>query len=506
MKNNSTTLKHISLSIVVVLSALLHSGCKKFLDKKPLGQGIQGDIAQGGVEDQVFGLYAATRNWGMTSLPFLVIHAARADDNLNSTEGDGADVQSIVDHFNYSKDHWLLNASWDDHLAFVTLASNIIHDVDSLYANDVASQINKAEACFMRAYAYFDLVRDYGKVPKIDFKVYDASQANVRRSEVSEIYALIDADLDYALQHLPSQWEEKYTGRVTQGTANALRAKTYLYRKNWAGALNAAEAVINSGLYQLVPNYADIFTEANENNPEVLFSVQNYMNANGSVELTNSVANYQGIRGSGEWDLGWGWNIPGAGLVDTAYEADDPRKGQTILFSGRKDDYLINDGRYGGTLPNLPTAYWNKKVYTDPARRSTTGSRFGQWLDMIIIRYADVLLMAAEAANETDDPAKALDYLEQVRARARNGKTVLPEITATDKMMIRKAIKQERRVEFAMEFERFYDLVRWTPAEDGIDAPHVLGPLGYTAKNALLPVPQPAIDKSNNVLDQNDGY
>lgn len=506
MKNKSLSKRQIGLLLFVLLLAITQFGCKKFLDRKPLGQGVQGDITQGGVEDQILGLYAATRNWGMTSLPFLVVHAARADDNLNSTQGDGSDAQAIVDNFQYSKDHWLVNAVWDDHLAFVTLASGIIHDVDSLYADDAASQINRAEACFLRAYAYFDMVRDYGKVPKIDFKVYEAAQANVPRAEVANIYALIDADLAYAVEHLPVNWDSKFTGRVTKGTANSLLAKTYLYRKNWASALSTAEMVINSGQYGLLPSYADVFTEDHENSIESIFEIQNFMNANGSVSLTNDVTNYQGVRGSGEWDLGWGWNIPNKGLVDTGYEANDPRKGQTILFSGQKDDYLINDGKWGGTLPNLPTAYWNKKVYTDPKRRAATGSRFGAWLDMIILRYSDVLLIAAEAANESGDSGKALQYLEQVRSRARNGKDVLPEITSTDQGVIRKAIKQERRAEFGMEFERFYDLVRWTPAPDNIDAPHVLGPLGYTDKNALLPVPQPAIDKSNNVLDQNAGY
>lgn len=506
MTQKQLSIRQVSGLLFVLLLMFSQSGCEKFLDRKPLGQGIQGDIAQGGVEDQVLGLYAATRNWGMTSLPFLVVHAARADDNLNSTEGDGSDAQAIVDHFQYSKDHWLVNAVWDDHLGFITLASNIIHDVDSLYATDEASQINKAEASFLRAYAYFDMVRDYGKVPKIDFRVYDASQANVKRSEVADIYAMIDADLAYAVAHLPVSWDTKFTGRVTKGTANSLLAKTYLYRQNWTAALATAETVINSGQYGLLPNYADVFTEPHENSIEAIFEIQNFMNANGSVSLTNDVTNYQGIRGSGEWDLGWGWNIPNKGLVDTGYEANDPRKGQTILFSGQKDDYLINDGKFGGTLPNLPTAYWNKKVYTDPKRRAATGSRFGAWLDMIIIRYPDVLLIAAEAANELGNSATALNYLEQVRARARNGKAVLPAVTSTNQAVIRRAIKQERRVEFAMEFERFYDLVRWTPATDGIDAPGVLGPLGYTSKNALLPVPQPAIDKSNGVLDQNAGY
>ena len=434
----------------------------------------------------------------MTSLPFLTEHAARADDNLISTPGDGD--ENAIDHFNYSKDFWLSNALWEDHLAFISKASGVIHDVDSLYASDPKSIINRAEATFLRAYAYFDMVRDYGDVPKIDFKVYDQSQANVPRAPVAEIYALIDADLQFAIANLPVAWDTKYTGRVTKGAANALLAKTLLYRKNWAAALATAETVITSGQYALLPNYADVFTEQHENSSESIFEIQNYENANGSTNLSNNVAQYQGVRGSGQWDLGWGWNIPNKGLVDTGYEAGDPRKGQTILFSNAKDDSLANDGKWGAMVPDLPVKYWSKKVYTNPVRRGATGDRFGNWLDMIILRYSDVLLIAAEAANELGMAPKALGYLEQVRARARNGKPVLPQIISTDQAVIRTAIKQERRAEFAMEWERFYDLVRWG------DADRVLGPLGYTPKNALLPIPQPDIDKSNDVLTQNPGY
>ncbi len=498
--------KIIQLTTMLAFATLLiysQLGCKKFLDRKPLGQVTVGDIQGGGVEGDLFGLYAATRNWGMSQLPFITGHASRADDAYVSTPGDGN--SAYVDQFDYStKDYWVLTALWDDHLAFIIRASAIIKDIETLGSINPAIEVNKAEASFLRAYAYFDMVRDYGGVPKIDFKVITADQANVPRATADEIYAFIESDLQFAAQVLPDSWESKFKGRITKGAANALLAKVYLYRNNWASALSSAETVINSGNYALLPNFSDVFTEENENGSEVLFGIQNYENADGSVGSYGSYGTwstgYQGVRASGDWNLGWGWNIPSQGLVDTVFESGDPRKGQTILFSGAPDDTLINDGRYGNTLPPSIWPYFNKKVYTDPARRAATGDMSGSWLDMIIMRYSDVLLMAGEAANETGNSAKALGYLEQVRARARKGRNVLPQITSTDQTVIRAAIKHERRVEFALEWERFYDLVRWGDAE------RVLGPLGYTSKQALLPIPQGAIDKSNGVLTQNQGY
>ena len=160
---------------------------------------------------------------------------------------------------------------------------------------------------------------------------------------------------------------------------------------------------------------------------------------------------------------------------------------------------------------SLDQPYWNKKVYSDPGMRTFTGqigaNGGADWINHRIIRYADILLMLAEASNELGDGATAASNLEQVRARARNGSTTaLPTIPYTSQAQMRTAIKNERRWEFAMEGLRFYDLVRWTPATDGIDAPAALGTLGYTLRNALYPIPQPAIDLSGGVLVQNPNY
>jgi starch-binding outer membrane protein, SusD/RagB family len=498
------TFKNLWYLLIVVPLIFGQLGCSKFLERKPLGQGIDGDIVQGGVETEVFGLYAATRNWGMTSLPFMSVHAARSDDAYNSTPGDDDGSIKMYDQFVYVKDNWLQGAVWDDHYAFITQANGIIQKVDSLYPNDPPSLINKAEAKFMRAYAYFDLVRDFGEVPKIDFKIYKAEDANIDKSPVEVIYALIDEDLQFAIQNLPLSWDPKYLGRVTRGTANTLQAKAYLYRQNWAMALAKCEEVISSNQYALYPNYggtSGLFTEAGENSKESIFEIQNYQNSNGSISYSNDVAQYNGVRGAGQWDLGWGWNLPSEELVANGYEAGDPRKDATILYSNQPDNL------YGATLPPITfSKYWNKKCYTDPARRAATGNRFGQWLNTPILRYADVLLMAAEAANELGGAAnttKALGYLEMVRARARGGNNaVLLPVTTTDQALLRTAIKKERRAEFAMEFERFYDLVRWG---DAVTVFTALG-LTYLPKYQYMPIPQAAIDKSNGVLHQNPNY
>jgi len=162
---------------------------------------------------------------------------------------------------------------------------------------------------------------------------------------------------------------------------------------------------------------------------------------------------------------------------------------------------------YGEFLPEgLVRPYWNKKAYTNPAIRRSSGSRQGEWFNMRVIRYSDVLLMAAEAANEVGGEANitlALDYLEQVRSRARGtNAAVLPPVTTTDQEALRQAIRHERQVELGMEHQRFFDLVRW-----GI-APQVFQAAGknFQPRHRYLPIPQQEIDKSDGVLTQNPDY
>ena len=182
-------------------------------------------------------------------------------------------------------------------------------------------------------------------------------------------------------------------------------------------------------------------------------------------------------------------------------------KNATLLYFRHSDSDPItpeNTNEPYGESPVSPAigAYFNKKAYTDPALRKEYTNK-GFWVNIRLIRYADVVLMAAEAANEKGLPGEAADYLEQVRARARGTDSdILPKITTTDQSELRDAIRHERRVELGLEPDRFYDLVRWGTAKE------VLAAAGktYQDKNAYLPIPQTEIDKSKGVLVQNPNY
>ena len=516
MKRNRKVFLYLTVLAAFVVGI---TGCKDFLDRKPLSPTLTdyGSVLDG----QAIGMYSIFNTWaGFNTLPWLDFNSIRDDDaQKGSSTTDGAEINTEFETFQYTKDDWATNTYWNDHYYMINKANQLLFTADSLKLTDDGSLRNIGEAHFFRAYSYFELVKAYGEVPKIDFYYTDASQGVRPKATVTELYALIDKDLDSAAAYLPVSWfnsttnQNAFPGRLTKGAALTLRAQTYLFRQNWAQVKSYCDQVIALGQYALLPKFTDVWREgpsgAGKNSRESILEMQAYLGAGGSPDLGSFYAVSQNVRQGGaapQWNLGWGWNTPTDNLVG-AWSNSDPRKSYTILYSGKYDGGTDSAG-FGATLPpygpgsSLDQKYWNKKVYSDPAVRQITGTTTsgysGAWINHRILRYADVILMKAEAANELGDGATAASMLELIRARARNGNnTVLPPIAFVSQSQMRQAIKDERRWEFAMEGYRFYDLVRWG------DATTVLAPLGYTNRARYYPIPQKAIDLSGGVLVQN---
>ncbi len=519
------------LIITLPILAGFISGCKKFLDRKPLTATLS-DLNQGAVEAQSLNLYTILRTYGgFSSLPWLDFHSIRDDDaQKGSNQSDGNEITAEFENFNYSKDDWAPNTYWNDHYTMINLANTELHDLDSLKATDAASLRNKGEASFFRAYSYFELVKTYGDVPLITKKLVTTADGIKPKSAAMEVYAQIDADLAVAAQFLPinsTGWGVGYDGRLTSGAANTLWAQANLFRANWSKVVGLCNQVISSAQYSLTPNsvgspgFVNIWKDGTDgkgkNGVESIWEMQALVGqnaaSNSKVDYGSDWGTCQQVRQGGapnNWNLGWGWNQPTDVLVN-AWDSTDPRKPQTILYSGQSDDPA--NGGWGAVLPKYDAAeggggiarkYWNKKLYigNDPAMRAFTGyiNAAGQarWINHRILRYADIILMLAEASNELGDGATAEAMVEQIRARARNGSTTaLPHIAFVNQAQMRTAIKKERRFEFAMEGYRFYDLVRWG------DAINALGSLGYTNRCRFYPIPQQAITLSGGVIVQN---
>jgi starch-binding outer membrane protein, SusD/RagB family len=522
MKSNKNLFWGLPLMIVMVISGV---GCKKFLDKKPLTS-TSDDLNQGALENNILGMYSTLRTYsGFSELVWLDFNSIRDDDaEKGSNQTDGSEINTSYETFQYAKSGWAPDTYWNDHYTMINLANTALDGSDAY--KDPASLRNIGEACFLRAYAYFELVKAYGEVPLINYKVVTPADGIRQKSSVARIYEFIDSNLQVASTNLPvsdAEYGTGYDGRLTKGAANTLWAQTYLFRANWGKVVSLCNEVIGSGQYSLTPKFIDIWKDGTggvgKNGPESIWETQNFCGqgaaTNSAVDFGNQWGTCQQVRQGGapiEWNLGWGWNTPTQNLV-SAWSDTDPRKAATILFSGQSDGGPATGG-YGATLPpynadeaggGIARKYWNKKVYSDPAMRQFTGfinnSGAARWINHRILRYADVLLMLAEAANETNDGATADAMLEKIRDRASGNlgptRTILPHIAYVNQAQMRTAIKAERRFEFAMEGYRFYDLVRWN------DAITVLGGLGYTNRARYYPIPQQALDQSGGVLTQN---
>lgn len=498
---------HILSTLLAGATALALTSCNDFLDRDPLGQFTEDDAPNALVGGKMYNVYYLMRSYNITAgIPAFMVHMVRSED---SEKGSGADNAAMWDDFEYTASNGILGAYWGQNYKIIYQCNEILDDLEkSEYKEDTENIRTKGEALFFRAYCYFNLVRAWGEVPLVTFKVVEAADANIPKTTADKIYEQIDKDLTEAEKCLPLTWSADYTGRATWGAARSLHARTYMMRNDWDNMYDAATDVIKSGIYNLNTPVDKVFTVEGENCGESVFELQceatDAMKAD--LSIGSQFCEVQGVRGAGDWNLGWGWHMA-TKQMGTAFETGDPRKDATLLYFRKSVDDPItpeNTNKPYGESPvsTAMGAYFNKKAYTEPELRKKY-TKNGFWVNIRIIRYPDVLLMGAEAANEKGLPTEALDYLEQVRAHARGTLTdVLPKVTTTNQSELRDAIRHERRVELGLEPDRFYDLVRWGIAKEVLQA----AGKNYQDKNALLPLPQTEIDKSNGVLVQNPNY
>lgn len=352
------------------------------------------------------------------------------------------------------------------------------------------------EVHFLRAFFYFELTKFFGDVPLFTTSRLTAGDsATLSRSPQSEVYALIESDLQAAISALPL--EKSTNGRATSLTAHALLGKVYLYQDKFDEAASILEPLI--GLYSLPADPQSTFLKGGENGPESVYEIQHTKESNwwdwGYVPQGtegNFGVIHHGIRGySGPlYSSGWSFNVPTQDLFD-AYAAGDKRKDVSVLDI---EAWATSTGaKY--TTGYEHTGYFNNK-YIPRAGESQAQQELNYETNYRAIRYADVLLMAAEANNRATSPnvSKAQNYLNQVRARAYGNSLNASSSTGTT---LTQEIWDERRLELAGEGSRFFDLVRTGQAASVIS--------GFVAgKHELFPIPQTEIDVSN--LTQNPGY
>ncbi|MCB0638174.1 MAG: RagB/SusD family nutrient uptake outer membrane protein [Lewinella sp.] len=476
-----------SLLLILALSA-----CTEVLDREPKVDFTLENFFQ--TEDHAIlgtnAVYNHLRDWSVHVFSYIGMTDIVSDDaDKGSIPSDAFFLQEL-DDFTFSTSNIAPLGIWNGYYTGVFRANLAIEKIPDIDMDVNLRDRLVAENKFLRAYFYFNLVRWYGDVPLITEPFPE--DFSIPRAPAADVYAQIIQDLEDAAATLPATYGAGDVGRATSGAAKGLLAKVYLTLKDFDKVEQLTGEIITSTRYSLYPSYSELFTEAAENSSESLFEVQNAaFEEGGAGSQYNEV---QGVRGTP--NLGWGFNRPSNDLV-AAYETGDPRREATILYVG---EVLPDGSDIVQDNPNVIGERYNQKAWV-PEHPGGNGNGPG---NIRILRYADVLLMAAEALNENDQPSLALGYLNEVRRRARGSNpNVLPDITVTDKTQLRQIIWHERRVELALEQQRWFDLLRQGRAATVMQA---LGKDFVTGKHELFPIPQQEIDLSAGVLMQNPGY
>jgi hypothetical protein len=529
--------QYIRVSFLLIASLLTFSECNKQLDLRPLGQLDE------------FTFYQTEKDFEAASLsPYSTLQNfyfnGGADDQLwNSVVQYPDDDETVANNDPNAREdfNWLPNDPafelfWKECYKGIQRA-NVILDrlpVATKFTDATRKARFEAEAKFMRAYFHFLLAINFGTPPISDKAISTVEEARKPNSAPGEIWNLIISDLQFAKQNLPADWDASNKGRVTSGASAGLLGKVYLYRAQWENntglytdAANELAAVVASGKYSLVPNFADNFDPNKENNAESLFEVQ-FVGGDANPWLPNDfgAAGDENVGSSGTATLlifrpscgptgntacapdanGLGYGrVHVTSPLQNAFETGDPRRPQTIYKQG--DDFKGVPYQAAWSVTGSTPAKYVKQENLDfrfPLNISTDNAR--------VIRYADVLLMLAEARLlGSNDIGGAATLINQVRRRADpTGLILADRSSAVSKDQMFAWLRQERRVELAFEGHRYFDLVRWHRAnliniKTDIDFGRVPANQNWSLKHLLKPIPQRELDLNSN-LRQNSDY
>lgn len=470
------------------LTFLTFIGCddSEFLDVQPsketTEQALSGPTA---ATELVNAIYNKLLDSNESAFSWIGVSSITTDDaDKGSDPGDTGTDKDLLDGLTFTSTSISFNEVWEANYQGIARANQALNYLPDLDIDEDLRARLIGESKFLRAEYYFRLVRMFGGVPLIDKvpEIENEEDINAAYNRVSkeDIYAFIISDLNDAVASLPVSYSSADLGRATKGAALTSLAKVNMYLGNWQQVYDLTNEVMGLG-YSLTPEYEDIWKEIGENNSESIFEIQ------GRGETPNKgVQGYfvtQGARGAGGW--GWGFNTPTEDLTNS-YEEGDKRKDATIIFRGE----TLWDGLLVAETVSNPR--YNQKAYVSKTMETFNGGDWESNKNVRILRYAEVLLMNAEAAFNVGGDVKT--PLNLVRNRA--GLENLENVTLLD-------IWKERRLELAFEHDRYFDLVRQGRAGQVLRA-H--GKNFVDGKHELFPIPQAQIDLSKGQLMQNPGY
>ncbi len=503
-------MKRLYTIIVIASTIVVCTSCKKELDKNPLDSISSGTFwkTEEDVQSALTGVYSKLRNgfFGYRRV-WLDAYSDNAYDRFNYYNFQNLTI-GIVNTTNVSGTFY--NAPYQG----IAACNYFLDNINKVPLVDAKKNAYIGEVKFLRALFYFDLVTAYGGVTIYKTAPATVDDAKIKQSTKDEAVAFITEDLDFAIANLP---DVKYAGHAVKGSAKALKTRVLLSQEKWTDAATLAKDVIDGKVWSLAPSYKGLFLTATQlGSPEIMFSTD-FMAPN----------LYHGDFAGTDVELGW-WGAMGvyANLGDE-YEMKngkmitDPASGYNAANPG-----LNRDPRYDITLQIPGEKYINPDgtefLHSDPAltpyvmqkyvdmARLPFGYAKANLTDQHIVhlRYADVLLMYAEAKNEASGPdVSVYSALNEIRARQEVSMPPVDVALYDTKDKLREFIRHERRVELALEGLRYFDLKRWKNFEQKLSAIKNPGgvQLHFGEKNYVLPFPQSELDKDKQ-LTQNSGY
>lgn len=496
-------------NIILVLFLILFVGCEEnFLNIRPEGTLPSTGINYSKLENvykPISAAYAELRNGNAHSFSYIGAFEITSDNaDKGSTPEDNPTMKEL-DEFNFDASNTLINNLWLGFFNIVSAANNAIFQMP-LFEENMLNDANKlytrecaAEAKTIRAYAYFNLTRLFGRVPIIDKQMSSEELASAKQASKTELFQFIEKDLKEAIQILPEFYSKEWGGRINKYTAMAIKAKVHMYHAafenqsaNWDSVASLTDRIIASGKYVLLPDFRSVFSVDQENSKESLFEIQSSTLglSSGSAPFME-YAYVQGPRNNTPSNMqGWGFCTPSSDLINFLTTRNETaRMSATLLYRGTKTP----EGDSIKTSVSNPV--YNGKVYTPSSYNKWSYNGYGFDHNVRILRYSDVLLMFAEAKVNGSTKGTKSGYSAETALNEVRNRVNLPSIGAT-----LETIWDERRAELAMEEDRYFDLIRIGKAVQ------TLGNKGFKAnKHEVFPIPTQQLKLNLNLI-QNQGY
>lgn len=523
----------VSISLIFILVVSL-SSCADFLDQKVLGQENINTYFKTKDEcaKQVIGCYQTLfwDEWWKVEQMTLVFDMC-TDDSWCGNTSQNADGWDDLPRFTGNKYTSITSNYWQTRYKGVLRANVVIDGISKTTVLDKDTQDKfLAEATFIRAFQYFELVKCFGGVPIVLEIAMPEDVVGIKRKTVAETYAQIEVDLLFAIEHLPERSEYASTdlGRATKGAAKAYLGKVYLYQGKYALAAEVLGEIITDEEYDLVADFGDVWSIKGNNNKESILEVQY-----SSVTEYSLGGRISAVTGSRD-DSGWSWAGPTSNLEKAFVDAGDAERLKWTIIKHNATD-LAGESAVDAENPYIispekhKSARSNRKLYIPKAERPSPYDSNHQPLNYRLMRFADVLLMYAEAQNEVGNDGEAMATLRRVRKRVNLATADMSGTTLRD------AIRDERRLELALEGQRLFDIRRWKANDGRTVMANLMGSNGSFVKynleestdvyeienqkessskgtlfredrDLLFPIPMSEISLSNGSIEQNPNY